>query len=147
MYKSQGSGKWGARCLQFIARFPFFIYSIAIYKMRSILNKLLLVFISILPSLVFAANRDTANTYVKQISVWGHSGGVLIQMNPRPNIEGLGCTDDYWLRLNKSDEGYETMLSMLIAAQVTNKPILVRAEDDGDSTQPYCRLQRIISYQ
>ena len=91
-----------------------------------------------------AAYRDSSGRYVKQISVWGHTGHVLVQMEPRHDIEGLQCTDDYWLVLNKTDEGYETMLSMLIAAQIADKPILVRAEDDRRD-QSYCRLQRIIS--
>ncbi|MFT5084350.1 MAG: hypothetical protein ACI9Y1_002404 [Lentisphaeria bacterium] len=109
------------------------------------MNKLILIFLCTLSGSALAANKDSPNRYVNQISVWGHSGDILVQTYPRHAIEGLQCTDDYWLRLNKSDEGFQSMLSMLIAAQMADKPILIRAEDDGDGNQPYCRLQRIIS--
>lgn len=108
------------------------------------MNKLIFIFLCTLSCSALAASKDSPNRYVQQISVWGHSGDVLVQTYPRHDIEGVQCTDDYWIRLNKSDEGFKIMLSMLIAAQMADKPILIRAEDDGID-QPYCRLQRIIS--
>ena len=110
------------------------------------MKKLIYIFIFISASSI-ANNKDTHNSYVNQISVWGNSGDILIQMEPRPNIEGLSCTDDYWLRLRKNDEGFESMLSLLIASQMANKAISVRAEDDNAGSQSYCRLQRVITYQ
>ncbi len=108
------------------------------------MNKLILIFLCLFSGSALAAYKDSTNRYVKQISVWGHTGDVLVQTYPRHDIDGVQCTDDYWIRLNKSDEGFQTMISMLIAAQMADKPIIIRAEDDGIG-QPYCRLQRIIS--
>ena len=110
------------------------------------MKKSLYIFLFISASSI-AANQDTHSTYVNQISVWGHNGDVLVQMSPRHNIEGLSCTDDYWLRLSKNDEGFETMLSLLLASQMAKKAISVRSEDDSAGAQPYCRLQRVITYQ
>ncbi len=110
-----------------------------------LLKKLIFILLCALSCSVLAAYKDSPNRYIKEISVWGHSGDVLIQTYPRHDIEGVQCTDDYWIRLNKADEGFQTMMSMLIAAQMADKPVLIRAEDDG-SNQPYCRLQRVISY-
>ena len=92
----------------------------------------------------FAGHIDTHDLKVEQISVWGDSGDLLVQTSPKHNIEGLSCSSDYWLKLNKNDEGYEALSSMLIAAQMAGKTITVRAVDDAGTD--FCRLQRVIVY-
>ncbi|SMF24239.1 hypothetical protein SAMN02745866_01571 [Alteromonadaceae bacterium Bs31] len=91
----------------------------------------------------FSEYKDTANVNIEMISVWGSTGQALVQTNPKHNIEGLKCTGDYWLTLEKTDAGYQSLLSMLIAAQVSGKIVTVRAEDDN-LVESFCRLQRVI---
>ena len=89
-----------------------------------------------------AAWKDTHNVEVKLISVWASNGGVLVQTNPKPNIEGLSCSDNYWLSLGKSSEGYDALLSLLLTAQASKQKITVRANNNG--SEPFCRLERVI---
>lgn len=92
----------------------------------------------------FAGHKDSHDLQVEQISVWGDSGDLLVQTSPKHNIEGLSCSSDYWLKLHRSDEGYEALSSMLIAAQMAGTTITVRAVDDAGTD--FCRLQRVIIY-
>jgi len=90
-----------------------------------------------------AANwKDTNDVKIKLISVWTANGDVLIQTEPRHNISGLNCTNDYWLTLNKNEPGFQATLSMLLSAQATQKPVLVRAQGEGGE---FCRLTRVIT--
>ena len=89
----------------------------------------------------FAAYKDTGNVTVNLVSMWAN-GGLLVQTSPKHNIEGLNCESDYWLKLDKSYEGYNEMLSMALAAQMAGKKITVRANDDSGTD--FCRLDRII---
>ncbi|GAB4193537.1 MAG: hypothetical protein Tsb002_24090 [Wenzhouxiangellaceae bacterium] len=93
------------------------------------------------PSIVSAAFKDTDNVTVELISVWVASGDILVQTNPKPDITGLGCTNDFWLTLDKDDLGYEATLSMLLSAQVSRKNIIVRADDTLGGE--FCRLTRV----
>lgn len=92
---------------------------------------------------VFAGYQDSHNLTVEQISVWGSSGQLLVQTKPKHSIEGLGCSSDYWLK--KTDEGYDALLSILLAAQMAKKTITVRAVDDAGTD--FYRLERVITYQ
>ena len=90
-----------------------------------------------------AAYKDTSNVKVHLISVWSSSGDVLVQINPQHNIDGLECESAYWLKLNKDAAGHDSTLSLLLSAQVTQKPVTVRAYDDAGSD--FCRLDRVIT--
>jgi len=95
-----------------------------------------------LPHVVLADFKDTSNVTVALISVWTNNGDVLVQTNPRPDISGLTCTNDYWLRLNKSEVGFDATLAMLLSAHAAKHNISVSAQDnDGDD---FCRLRRVI---
>lgn len=109
------------------------------------MNKLILFVIFSFSASVLASHKDSSGLLVAQISVWGASGDILIQTNPKHSIEGLSCESDYWLKLRKTDEGSQALLSMLMAAQLANKTVLVRAVDDAGTD--FCRLERVISYQ
>lgn len=95
-------------------------------------------------SAAYAASKDTNNVKVKLISVWTSNGNILVQTNPRANILGLTCTNDYWLVLYKNDLGYQAALSMLLSAQVTQKGVSVSAEDN--SGNEFCRLRRVVNF-
>ena len=103
----------------------------------------------ILPMVLFfsaSANstyKDTFNVKVDLLSAWSISGAVLVQTDPRPNITGLSCSNDYWLILNKVDLGYDAMFSMLLVAQTMQTPIIVRAENNGNNQ--FCHLSRVIT--
>ncbi len=114
-------------------------------KERFKMKNIIVLFCVFLSSYASAAYKDTHNVTVSQISAWGSSGNVLIQTNPKANIDGLNCGSDYWLKLNKSDEGYQTLISLLLATQMSGKKITVRAVDDSGTD--YCRLERVITYQ
>ena len=90
-----------------------------------------------------AAYKDSSDVKVKLISVWSLSGGVLLQTEPKPDISGLTCSNDYWLVLSTTAAGYQPTIAMLMAAQATGKSITVRAEDN--SGNEFCLLSRIIS--
>ena len=86
--------------------------------------------------------KDTSNIKIKLISVWTSSGDILVQTNPKHNIQGLACTSDYWLKLDKTAAGYDGTLSMLLSAQATQATVTVRAYDDQGTD--FCRLDRVI---
>ena len=109
------------------------------------MKKLIYVLLSTLCFPVFADYKETSNLQISQISAWGSSGDILIQTNPKHSIDSLGCTSNYWLKLRKIDDGYQAMLSMLMAAQIAKTSVLVRAIDDSGTD--FCRLERVISYQ
>ena len=90
-----------------------------------------------------ALYKDTNNVKVKLISVWTSSGDILVQTEPRANIEGLTCTKDYWLILEKNTEGFESTLSMLLTAQTSKQSILISAIDNADND--YCKIRRVIT--
>jgi hypothetical protein len=90
-----------------------------------------------------ATIKDSSNVKVQLISAWASSGGILLQTNPQHSIEGLSCTNNYWLELDKNQPGYQAILSMLLSAQATQKTITVRAVDDNNSD--FCRLERVIT--
>ncbi len=92
---------------------------------------------------VYAAQLDSSNVKVQLISVWASSGDVLLQTNPRHNIAGLACSNDFWLVLDKDQLGYEGILSLLLSAQAQQSNITVRAVDDIGSN--FCRLERVVT--
>lgn len=89
-----------------------------------------------------ASHKDTSDVNIELVSVWTSDGDVLVQTNPRHDISGLTCTDNYWLVLDKSAIGYETTLSMLLAAQASSAKVTVRASDDNSHN--ICRLSRLV---
>ena len=95
----------------------------------------------LLSSFTFAATLDT-EAKVEFISVTTTDGNILVQTNPKHDITGLNCTSDYWLVLKKTEPGYEAALSMLLSAQVTQKNVVFRAEDDNGQ---FCKLARVIT--
>ncbi len=89
-----------------------------------------------------AAYKDTIGVKVKLISSYvTNNGNVLVQTDPKPDISGLNCTDDYWLVLAKGDPGFEGALSMLLAAYSTQTNLIVRAEENTGTT--FCTLSRV----
>lgn len=103
-----------------------------------------LILLSLLFSVpVYAAHVDSSNVKVQLISVWASSGDVLLQTNPRHNITGLGCGNDFWLVLDKDQPGYDGILSLLLSAQAQQTNITVRAVDD--SGPGFCRLERVVT--
>ncbi len=105
--------------------------------------KLCLLFSLVVGGLTRAAYKDTHNVKIKLISIWTKSGGLLVQTEPRPNITGLNCTKDYWLEVAQTDLGIDATLSILLAAQTTNKLVNISAADDNGGE--YCRLRRVIA--
>ena len=85
---------------------------------------------------------DTSNLKIELISVWTTSGDILVQTNPKHNIQGLACTSDYWLKLSETALGYDGTLSMLLSAQATQAKVTIRAIDDQGTD--FCRLDRVI---
>lgn len=98
-------------------------------------------FVAAMP--VLAAYKDTDNAKIHLISAWSDNGNILVQTNPKHDISGLSCTNDYWLALDKDSEGYQAILSMLLSAQASKINVKVRAQDNG--TNQFCRLSRIIN--
>jgi hypothetical protein len=89
------------------------------------------------------AYKDSADVKIEFISAWSSNGQILVQTSPRYDISGLTCTDDYWLVLNKNEEGYQPALSLLMSAQASGAKVVVRADDS--SGEQFCRLSRIIT--
>ena len=106
------------------------------------MKKLLFLLATFVVSTTYADYRDTGNVTIKLVSVWTDSGDILVQTNPRHDISGLNCSSDYWLKLNKSNSGYEGALSILLSAQATQSKVTVRAYDDQGTD--FCRLDRVI---
>ena len=90
-----------------------------------------------------AAFKDYKVVKVRFISVWSASGGILVQINPKPDLSGLTCTNDYWLTLDKNVSGYEAALSLLLSAQASQRNVTVRADDSSGSE--FCKLVRVIT--
>lgn len=109
------------------------------------MNKVFVLLVLLVSSGVFAEWKDSSSVSVELISVWGKTGDALIQTNPKATITDLKCTDNYWLTLDKTDPGFQSIMAMLLAAQMSGKTITVRAEDDG-VTKSYCRLARVITH-
>lgn len=86
--------------------------------------------------------KDTSNIKIELVSVWTTSGDILVQTSPKHNIQGLGCSSDYWLKLSQTAQGYDGTLSMLLSAQSTQAKVTVRAYDDQGTD--FCRLDRVI---
>ena len=107
------------------------------------MNKLLIIFLLLASSSIQAASyKDSYGLKVNLISVWSSSGEALIQTSPRHSIEDLSCTNDYWLVLDKTTDGYDAILSLLLTAQSADKYVTIRAIDDNNSN--FCRLERVI---
>ena len=87
-----------------------------------------------------AATKDT-EAKVEFLSVWTSNGELLVQTNPKHDITGLDCTNNYWLTLKKSEPGYEATLSILLSAQITQNNVVFRAEGGNGE---FCRLTRVI---
>ena len=106
------------------------------------MKNILFLITTIIAGYTFADYKDTGNVTIKLVSVWTDSGDILVQTNPRHDISGLNCSSDYWLKLNKSNPGYEGALSILLSAQATQSKVTVRAYDDQGTD--FCRLDRVI---
>ncbi|WP_218418481.1 hypothetical protein [Alteromonas lipotrueae] len=89
-----------------------------------------------------ASYKDTDNVNIHLISVWTSNGEVLVQTNPKHDVSGLSCTNNFWLVLKKDSAGYEATLSMLLSAQATRTNVTVRASDDNSND--FCRLSRLV---
>jgi hypothetical protein len=96
----------------------------------------------LLPFTALAARVDTSDVVVKLVSVDIVSGIVLVQTHPRPNISGLSCTNNFWLRLPHGDNGSNAALSILLTTKATEMKVIVTAEDNDGSE--YCKLSRIV---
>lgn len=90
-----------------------------------------------------AAYKDSNNVKIKLISVWSQNGNILVQTDPKTNISGLSCTNDYWVTLDKNDLGYQATLSLLLSAQATQRDVIIRA-DDGFGSE-FCKLTRVVT--
>jgi hypothetical protein len=120
--------------------------TVSCYENNGVSKTMKNVFIILIATISFgvqATTKDSSNVKVQLISAWASSGGILLQTNPKHSIEGLSCTNDYWLELDKNQPGYQAILSMLLSAQATQKTITVRAVDDNSSD--FCRLERVIT--
>lgn len=92
----------------------------------------------------FSATKDTLNVEVSLLSVWTTANGnVLVQTNPRHSMEGLTCSNNYWLVLAKGDIGFETTLTMLLASQAKGSKVHITASDNGGSD--FCLLSRVTT--
>ena len=89
-----------------------------------------------------AGHLESHDLKVTLLSAWASDGGVLVQTTPRHSIDGLSCTNTYWLELDISQPGYNSLLSMVLAAQTSQTAISVRVADDNNSES--CRLERVI---
>ena len=107
------------------------------------MKNLLILLAAIVTASSYADYKDTGNVTINLLSVWADGGDILVQTNPKHDISGLGCGSDYWLKLNKSNAGYEGTLSMLLSAQATQVKVTVRAHDDQGTD--FCRLGRVIT--
>lgn len=104
----------------------------------------LAVAITVFSSSLCSAYIDTVNVKIKRISAYSlNNGNILVQTEPRHNMEGLSCTNDYWLVLAQSDPGFENTLSMLLTAQTAQIEVIVRAENNGASA--FCLLSRLTT--
>ncbi len=99
--------------------------------------------ISLIASVSYAANVTTDNTLVNTISVWTKDGVLLLQTNPRHQLPP-GCTNDYWLVMDKNDLGYQATLAMLLSAQAQKKAISVTADDRFTTSKGFCGLTRVV---
>ncbi len=112
-------------------------------------NKILLglafLAIPMLPLQSHSAEVTTHNVKVEAISIY-ESGLIYIRTNPRPNgpgQPGFGCSDSFWLSISYGTNGYDAMLSGLLAAQHADKTVSVTANDIPSGT--YCKLSRLIT--
>lgn len=89
----------------------------------------------------FAGTLQTGNLVISQISAWSDNGTIAVQTEPRHSMQGLNCTNDYWLFMEADAVGYDAIVALLINAQATQIPVIVEANDEigGD----FCRLSRL----
>lgn len=109
------------------------------------MKKLLLIFslmASIFTAPTTAGDLLTKDLKVKLISIEENTGNILVQFHPRHSINGLACTDDYWASLSKNSLVHQEMLSVLLTAYASQKPMNITVSDDPQST--FCKLKRII---
>ena len=107
------------------------------------MKKFVLILAITIASFAYGDYKDTGNVKIELVSVWTENGDILVQTKPKHSIQGLVCTSDYWLKLNKTAIGYEGTLSMLLSAQATQATVTVRAYDDQGTD--FCRLDRVIT--
>ena len=93
--------------------------------------------------LALAASAVTHDVKIELISVDPSTGNLLIQTNPRHSIEGLSCTNTYWITLARSATGYDSVLSMLLSSQRAGSMVTVQAGDDNG--YELCKLERLIT--
>ena len=106
------------------------------------MKKIISILAITLASFSHADYNDTNNITIELISVWTTSGDILVQTKPKHNIQGLGCSSDFWLKLNKTAGGYDGTLSILLSAQATQSKVIIRDYDDQGTD--LCRLDRVI---
>ncbi|AJQ94135.1 hypothetical protein [Gynuella sunshinyii] len=106
------------------------------------MKKILISLFMLLSINVLAAYKDSDDVKIQLISVVSSSGDILVQTNPEHSIEGLGCTNNFWLTLDSNEPGYQAVLSLLLSAQVTQRNVTVRARDSGGE---HCVLERVIT--
>ena len=100
--------------------------------------------IAFIPSVCFGANKTTNDVKITIISSDIGQTHILLQTDPRPDISGLGCTNNYWLMLynNNGDAAFKTILSMLLTAHATGKNVSVVSDDNNGGE--FCKLSRLI---
>ncbi len=73
--------------------------------------------------------------------MYDQNGATMIHTEPKHDIDGVSCTGDFWIQLNKDDPNFQTMLSVILSAQATRTPADITVTDEFGT--PNCYLSRI----
>ncbi len=92
-------------------------------------------------SVAHAGSVQSNDLQVTIVSAYSDGRSILVQTEPRPDITGLTCNNNFWLVLEGSELGFDTIVSFILTAHATGKRVQITAEDNGGSD--FCKLTRI----
>ena len=111
-------------------------------RLRYVLPVIMAIVISATPSTALSALENSPVTKIAELYGYGEygNGDVLVKLE----TNGTTCSNGYWM--NKSDIGYETLLSMILAAYHADKTIGFQGENSDmwpGSSGSFCRIKRV----
>ena len=105
-------------------------------------TKYLLLPLLILSTNVFGAWDGTVSGKISSINVTGGQNyGFRISLANSPKLCGNNNT---WAYLNESDSNYKTYISVLLAAKMADKNVVVYTNQEKTSGQSYCHIGYIV---
>ena len=89
------------------------------------------------------AETSTPNVVISKLSLTGSGSGMLLQATPRHTLDA-GCSNDFWIVLQKSSPNYDILASMLITAQARGSKVEVFVSGFGNE---FCDLTRLVLHE